>query len=67
MENQNCATDNQKLQIMGKRNENNYTINESGLTRKFVKLILDNWRKSIFKLSKTMLTKCKDLKIIWIL
>lgn len=27
MENQNCATDNQKLQIMGKRNENKYTIN----------------------------------------
>ena len=27
MENQNSATDNQKLQIMGKRNENKYTIN----------------------------------------
>lgn len=27
MENQNCSTDNQKLQIMGKRNENKYTIN----------------------------------------
>lgn len=27
MENQNSATDNQKLQIMGRRNENKYTIN----------------------------------------
>ena len=27
MENQNCSTDNQKLQIMGRRNENKYTIN----------------------------------------
>ena len=27
MENQNSSTDNQKLQIMGKRNENKYTIN----------------------------------------
>ena len=27
MENQNCSTDNQKLQVMGKRNENKYTIN----------------------------------------
>ena len=31
MENQNCSTDNQKLQIMGKRNENKYTINEFAL------------------------------------
>ncbi len=31
MENQNCATDNQKLQIMGRRNENKYTINAFAL------------------------------------
>lgn len=31
MENQNSATDNQKLQIMGRRNENKYTINAFAL------------------------------------